>query len=234
VLRRWPAGGGLLLEHAGGQPNYAFHGLALIALLHRRIEHTVGNAALLAGIERARGIALEDRGINRQNNSIQAWSWIADTFSWVEPTAYCLLALKRARGRMPVVASRIADAESLLYDRCCLTGGWNYGNSNMLGQELPAYVPTTALALLALQDRTSEGAFVLSQAYLEKDALSEPSAIALSLALIALRVFRRPVAHIEEALEKQIARTMTLGNQHALAMALYALRTDHRDAPFTL
>ena len=33
----------------------------------------------------------------RQDNSLQAWSWIDQTFSWVEPTAWCLLFLKKLR-----------------------------------------------------------------------------------------------------------------------------------------
>ena len=31
-LQQWPSTDGLLLERAGGEPNYAFHGLALLAL----------------------------------------------------------------------------------------------------------------------------------------------------------------------------------------------------------
>ena len=41
----------------------------------------------------------------RQDGSLQAWSWVDGTFSWVEPTAWCLLLLKKwrlqAAGRRP-------------------------------------------------------------------------------------------------------------------------------------
>ena len=235
VLRRWPASDGLLLEHAGGRPNYGFQGLALMILLHRNIEHQRGNRALVAAIQRVKGIALPDSQRFRQDNSLQGWSWIPETFSWVEPTAYCLLALKKARGAgMPIDTVRIRDAEALLFDRTCAGGGWNFGNSRVLGQDLPAYVPTTALALLALQDRTSEAAFASSRTLLEKDALSEPSSMALSLALLALRVLGKPAPGVRSALEKQMPKTLALANHHAMAMALFALRTDHQDAPFVL
>ena len=158
ALRQWPARDGLLLERAGGEPNYGFQGLALLALHAAAIEHRDGNRALLDGLQRVKGLAFEPSPINRQDNSIQGWSWIDDTFSWVEPTAWCLLALKRCAQPSPsrIDPVRIRDAERLLVDRSCRGGGWNYGNSNMLGKELAPYVPTTAVALLALRDRGSE------------------------------------------------------------------------------
>ena len=236
VLQKWPSTkDGLLLERAGGEPNLGFQGIAVTTLLHRRIEHQTGNRALIAGIERSRGVALDDFRVNRQNNRLQAWSWIDGTFSWVEPTAYCLLALKRARiAGLAVDTTRIATGESVLIDRCCATGGWNYGSSNMFGQNLPAYVPTTALGLLALQDRRSEAAFTSSSAYLEREALSERSATALSLALVALRTLGRRHDHVQSALEQHLNNTFELGTHHAMAMALFALRPEFQDAPFRL
>ena len=228
VLKQWPSENGLLLERAGGTPNFGFHGLALLALFGRKTEHQSGNRALVNGIERAKGVVLPNGGVNRQRNDIQAWSWIDETFSWVEPTACCLLALKKAgRSGIPADAKRIADAEAMLFDRCAINGGWNYGNSNMLGKELPPYIPTTALSLLALQDHPSHEAVLRSQAYLEKDALSERSSLALSLALVALRVLGRPTDSVASALVEQLPTTMALGNLHAMALALYALGTDH-------
>ena len=44
------------------------------------------------------------------------------------------------------------EAEALLRNRQCTTGGWNYGNAEVLGKKLYAYTPTTALGLLALSD----------------------------------------------------------------------------------
>ena len=122
VLRHWPSSGGLLLERADGGPNLAFQGVALLALRALRIEHDAGTAALISAIEHAKGVALRPSPTQRQDNALQAWSWIPDTFSWVEPTAWCLLALKkwsRAGGFHPD-ALRGQVAERMLIDRCCV------------------------------------------------------------------------------------------------------------------
>ena len=113
---------------------------------------------LVAALVRVKGVAVPKSTINRQDNALQGWAWTVDTFSWVESTATCLLGLKRlvSGSRSTEVAGRIREAEQLLFDRACRDGGWNHGNSNMLGKDLPAYVPTTALALLALHDRAAD------------------------------------------------------------------------------
>ena len=76
-------------------PNYGFHGQAMIVLRALNLEHAAGNPTLLAALQRVKGTRLPASKINRQDNSLQAWSWIDGTFSWVEPTAWCLLAQKQ-------------------------------------------------------------------------------------------------------------------------------------------
>jgi hypothetical protein len=224
ALRQWPARDGLLLERAEGEPNYAFHALALLTLHATGVEHKNGNRALLEGLQRAKGLAIEQSDINRQDNSIQGWSWVEDTFSWVEPTAWSLLALKTCgSSHAPVDAVRVRDAERLLVDRSCQGGGWNYGNSNMLGKQLAPYVPTTAVALLALRDRGSEPVVTQALAFLEQHSTSERSAMALGLALRALRVHGKNTKVVEAVLQEQLPITVALGNHAAVAVALYAL-----------
>jgi hypothetical protein len=236
VLRDWPSRDGLLLERRDGDANYAFHGLALLTLLAIGVEHAAGNATLAAALQRVSGIAIPASTINRQDNSIRAWSWIADTFSWVEPTAWCLLALKKWATVPGQVAdgSRIDQAERLLIDRACLTGGWNYGNSNMLGQELQPYVPTSAIALLAMQDRRDDDAVQRSLRYLEENATSERAGFSLALAAIALAVHGRDAGAARKSLAAQLPVTETLGNHAAIAAAFYALSTDKARVTFKL
>ena len=236
VLRRWPSNGGLLLEHRGGEPNFGFHGVALLALRALDVQHEAGNTALLAAIQGVKGNALEQSSAMRQDNALQAWSWIPNTFSWVEPTGWCLLALKkwsRVAGSA-VDGSRVDVAERLLVDRCCATGGWNYGNSNVNGQQLKAFVPTTAIALLAMQDRTSYPAVERSRDYLEREATTERSGVALSLALLGLTAYRRATGSVRQALEEQIPTTLSLGNQLSAALTLCALQTGAGDAAVVL
>ena len=77
------------------------------------------------------------------------WPWVAGTYSWVEPTAIGLLALKHtayARHR------RAREAALLLVNRLLESGGCNYGNTVVFGQTLRPHVQPSGLALLALAD----------------------------------------------------------------------------------
>ena len=226
VLRKWPARSGLLLERSGGEPNFGFHGVALLALRALNIEHDAGNAVLLSAVQQGKGIALEPTTAFKQDNSLQGWSWVAGTFSWVEPTAWCLLALKKWSAVRPgaIDSTRVDVAERLIIDRCCHDGGWNYGNSNVLGQQLKPFVPTTAIALLAMQDRTTEPAIARSRGYLESHATTERSGVALALALLALSALHLPCDAVRDSLRAQIPTILALGNQMSAALALYALK----------
>jgi hypothetical protein len=231
VLQKWPVAKDLLLERPGGEPNYAFQGLALLVMRALSVSHAKGTEKLLSGIQRVKGEKLAPSRINQQDTSLQAWSWIPETASWVEPTAWCLLALKHW-ARIPgttIDKERVEVAERVLVDRCHVNGGWNYGNSNMLGQQLEAFVPTTAIALLAMKDRASLPEIERSVAFLEREAVSERSGTALSLAYIALTAFGRAdrARVVRETLVAQLPTTVALGNQMAMAMALYALKGDH-------
>jgi len=114
-------------------------------------------------------------------------------------------------------------------------GGWNYGNSNMLGQELRGYVPTTAIALLALQDRRSLPEVERSIDFLERSATTEVSGSALALAWLALTALDRPApTALREALVAQAPTTISFGNQMSAAMLLYALRLQKNHNAFSL
>ena len=77
-------------------------------------------------------------GINKVNKDLIGWSWVPRSFSWVEPTSYALIALKKQRGRLAGtnVDERIGQADAMIYDRMCTGGGWNYGNSKVLDLSL--------------------------------------------------------------------------------------------------
>lgn len=83
-----------------------------------------------------------------QNEELHGWPWRPGNSSWVEPTAFALLALKRHGGH-----ARVRMAEEMILDRRCEDGGWNYGNRRVYDVALPSYPETTALALLGLQGR---------------------------------------------------------------------------------
>jgi hypothetical protein len=131
---------------------------------------------------------------------------------------------------MPVAAARIAEADRMLIDRACVGGGWNFGNSVVLGQDLRPYIATTALALLALQDRRADPVVDRGWTYLREHRLDESSGLALALTAICCRIYGAPAADVEARLRDLAARTAFLGNLHVLAMAAYALAADSHGA----
>jgi hypothetical protein len=235
ALHQWPSTDGLLLERSGGGTNYGFHGVALLTMRACGIEHVAGTASLVGALQRVKGVRLERSTTGSQDNTLQAWSWIPQTFSWVEPTAWCLLSLKKwvptNRGVDP---ARLDEAERLLINRSCRAGGWNYGNADVLGKDLRPYVPTTAIALLALQHRRDHPVVERSLDYLEEHATSERSGTALALALLALRTYGRRDDAVRSALIEQLPVTMALQNHAAVALAAYALSSEQTYAAFTL
>jgi hypothetical protein len=222
---------GLLVDGARLPPNFTANGTAACALA------TIAPAVALRiveGLTPVKGLSVDDPD-PRQNNRLQAWPWLPDTFSWVEPTAWCTLALKQHRRRRTDdrVWPRIEEAERLLVNRSCDPGGWNFGNASVLGQDLRPYIPTTALGALALQDRRADPVVQRAVSHLERAWSSEPTAFALSLTAIALHVHDRTTVAVEARLAEDVDRADRLGNLQAIAMMLFALTLEaHRAEVF--
>jgi hypothetical protein len=187
-------------------------------------------ASLVRAIVGVRGITA-GQDDPRQDNSLQAWPWYPDTFSWVEPTAWCTLALKKsADAHAHDVEARIEEAERMLENRCCDAGGWNYGNASVIGQDLRPHVPPTALALVALQDRGDRPYVRRSVDFLEQARFKELSSLALGLTAIALRMHGRAVDDVRERLAGICQDAADRGDVQAMAVALFALTLDRHDA----
>ena len=157
------------------------------------------------------------------NGSLIGWSWISDTFSWVEPTSYAVLALKLAgQGRH----ERVKEAETLLFDRMCQPGGWNFGNPLVLGRPIEPSLPETAIALFALQDLPeAAGAIEKGLALLEQDTPRFPSALSLALTILCLDVFDRPTdRYVELLLARQEADGSWRQGVWWTALAVLALK----------
>lgn len=233
---------GWLVEQPQWPINVAFNALAAFTWVARR--ETADDAArrrLLEALVAEKGQQIPPSADLGQNNSLQAWPWIDATFSWVEPTAWGLLALKKAvrAGVLPDASARnrIDEAERLLFDRACKEGGWNFGNPQVLGTNLLPHLPTTALALLALQDRGEHPIVGQGLRILEERWAEEQSAVALGLSNICLSVYNRSTLAPQERLTKHMdtaeqvrgtrpstdARIDAESNAHGLAVALAAL-----------
>lgn len=158
------------------------------------------------------------------NPDLQGWAWADETFSWVEPTAYALLALKKLRPVLDTVEvrARVQEGELLLYDRMCIGGGWNYGNKRVLGEELPPYPDTTAVALIALQDHQEREANQVSLRTLRNMLQQVQSGLTLSWAMLCFSLYGQDLAEWRPLLAKAYEQTGFLGETKSLALALLA------------
>lgn len=164
-------------------------------------------------------------GVNQLNKDLIGWSWVPSSFSWVEPTSYALIALKKQRARLAGtnVDERIRQADAMIYDRMCNGGGWNYGNSKVLDYALWPYPDITALALIAMQDHANEKANQESLQVLSKIARETGSGFALCWAAICLNLYGRDNSELLKQIDKRFAATAFLGETKSLALAVIAL-----------
>ena len=222
---------GLLSDTEPGLVNFTTAALAALVLTQFPSQVPTGVLPkLYDGLVGAKGVKI-DAFDPKQDNQLQGWPWVHDTFSWVEPTAWGLLAMKRAEPsiRSRATAARAQEAEKLLVNRTCVAGGWNYGNASALGQDLRAYVPTTALGLLAMQDRRREPNVEKSVRFLVQERLNEASAMTLSLTAICLRVLGLPGEDVEARLAEVVVQSDARGHLLAMAMASFALTADRHN-----
>ena len=152
--------------------------------------------------------------------SAVGWGWVGGTASWVEPTARALWALRVARPS----SSRIADAVALLRDRGSVGGGWNYGNREVLGEELPPYAQTTAAALIGLRrldpNLEMQGLDSLRRLWRTEAA----GGLSLAMSMAAFRIHEAPsdAEKVGLALERLVGETGLLGDGIALGWAALA------------
>lgn len=164
------------------------------------------------------------------NPELVGWPWHDGSFSWVEPTAVTLLALKRLRGMLAdhFPAERVEEGGRLLYDRQCEDGGWNYGNRAVLGEELHAYPDVTAIALLALQDQPAERTAKGRAALEEMLATDEASGLALALGSLCRSVYGSDPTALQQRLLQRYERTGFLGEMRTIALASLAFNGAER------
>ena len=188
--------------------------LAAIALpageaRERALDHVVAN----------RAVRVADSPEIPHDASTRGWGWTPDTFGWVEPTARALLALRLLR---PDAVADVRDGLAVLADRECVGGGWNYGNRVVLGEDLPPYVQTTAIALIGAQGVLSEQRD-RALAYLGRAWSDEPGGLSLALTLAAFRLLGAGDAEaVETRLGREFGAHAFLGDVVATAWAVIA------------
>ena len=92
--------------------------------------------------------AVETGELHDIDLKLTGWPWAEENFSWVEPTAWAVLALRHlGQSNHP----RVLDGMKMLLDRAMDEGGINYGNRRILGRLTEPIPGPSALMLLALQ-----------------------------------------------------------------------------------
>ena len=155
---------------------------------------------------------------------LSGWSWTAGAFSWVEPTSYSLMTLKKLKRSLDGTncEERIRQGEMLIYDRMCENGGWNYGNSRVLGEALWPYPDVTAVALIALQDQAMSETNQKSLRTLDAMLREAGSGTALGWGILCLTLYKQDVQEWKKILVKNFEKTRFLGETKAVALALLA------------
>lgn len=160
----------------------------------------------------------------RQDPHLRGWAWRAGAASFAEPTAYAVIALKRlGRHRDAEAAARIGDAERMLYDRMCPGGGWNYGNSVVLGVDMEPYADVTALTLIALQDHQGSEPNVKSVAALRRLIGEVDSSLALAWSVLCLSIYGQDTAALRRRLEGRSPAGPRLVDTKTVALSVLAL-----------
>lgn len=140
-----------------------------------------------------------------QNHSLYGWPWTTGTASWVEPTAFALLAL----GCIPTPLLPAAAAKRrelgvvMLVDRKCPGGGWNCGNPMVYGAVGRPLVGPTVWALLALRNSEAHTAVAESLDWIVTQAASHSSMESLALSEVCLKSFGSAHTSIEQEFRRR-------------------------------
>jgi hypothetical protein len=163
------------------------------------------------------------------------WPWQPGTCSWVVPTAFAILALKKEFPcqRPRKVAHRIQTGIEMLLDRACPAGGWNAGNGVVYGTAMAPHIDATAIGLLAFQGERPADSTRHSLAWIEREAEVCEAPWSLAWSILALHVWRRPVESFQRRLAC-LAEADSLQDTATLAAVLLALDCTAPANPFKL
>jgi hypothetical protein len=161
------------------------------------------------------------------------WPWHNGTCSWVVPTSFAVLALKREfpDNRPRAVARRIQTGVEMLFDRACPRGGWNAGNGVVYGRPMAPHIDSTAIALLALQHEGASEIAALSLAWLDGQASDCNAPWSLAWSIVALHGCDRPVDRLQRRLAC-LAQSEPLRDIATLAITVLALDCEASANPF--
>jgi uncharacterized protein (DUF362 family) len=201
-------------------------------------EETNRTASALLGL-RGRDVSQDDSDINDIDSRLVGWPWAEQNFSWVEPTSWAVLALRRVgQGGQP----RVEEGTRLLLDRALEEGGINYGNRRILGIALEPIPGPTALMLLALQGQPSHPRLTAAVRYLRSRGVNGDDLEHLCWARLALDLYqdhegvREALPALEERIRQahEVRASLPWVRPAPLRVALAALALASERNPFRL
>lgn len=163
----------------------------------------------------------------KQSDSYYGWSWTPGTASWVEPTSQALIVLNGAPADLlpAIAAERMKLAESMLYDRMCIGGGWNCGNPMVYGVPGEPLVGPTVWALLALRGNLQRPPNQLSLDWLERTFGAMGSVESFTLAHIGLKLSGRAGQNRPALIKRGVEHRIQDLSVPAIAWTILALST---------
>jgi hypothetical protein len=227
---RWPTGWAALAWQ------YAAHRLVAAPSVHR--EHQVPSATMarwskashraVKWLQSLYGCPGTKSDMVGHDTRLRGWPWVETTHSWVEPTAISVLALKAAG---LAASSRVREGVQLLLDRMLPDGGWNQGNTIVLGNTLRPHIQPTGLALAALHAEGQAGAYIdKSIAYLEDVVSARTATASLCYAVLGAAAHGIRLKDSQEYLATATRRTLRRdGSPYKLALLFLAAHFAIRD-----
>ncbi len=170
-----------------------------------------------------RGRAIERSVDFGHNTELVGWAYAEQTHSWVEPTAFGVLAL-RAAGQPDDPAAR--EGVAVLIDRQLPSGGLNYGNTEVLGQLIRPHVEPTGIALIALAGESdASGRLAKSHAWLQQAIGPTATPLSLAWGLLGLRAQGIVPPDADQWLSAAAARVQSRDRSpHKLALLALAVK----------
>ena len=140
------------MDVPGAPPNTAFNALAGLTLLQDPSTAPLAQP-VIGRLVQTKGLRSGQRSgpAGQQHSSVAMGRWDGELGG-----AHGLVPAPAEEGSIAIAQPGSGRTDrsrrAVLFDRVCHEGGWNYGNPEVYGQKLWPYVPTTAVALLAMQD----------------------------------------------------------------------------------
>lgn len=161
------------------------------------------------------------------DSTLRGWSWVQETHSWLEPTAFALLALKACGAEKH---ARAREGVRLILNRLLPDGGCNYGNTIVLGQTLLPHLLPSGLVLVALAgEADTTGQIDLTQQFVAKAVGPDVTAASLGWGVIGLAAHGRlPIGYerwLETAAERTARRGASLPRLTLLTLAALGTET---------